>query len=305
METSDKQNIKQTITGYIFALGATAIWSGNFIIACGLDGKIPPFTLSFYRWFVAVVIFLPFGIKTLISQWDILKKNMAYLSITALCGITMFNTLVYFAGHTTSAINLSLISITSPIFIVIFFRLFFDEKITLCKGVGILLVATGVVLLITRGSIAILLDISFAMGDVWMLLASMLFAIYCILLKHKPEGLNVLTLQLSTFILGLIFLFPFFMWESTTITVLRFDSTVVFTIFYLGVFASLSAFVLWNKAVEAVGPSEAGMIYYTIPLFSGCLAYLFLDEAVTIIHFFSALLIVLGIFTANYEQNLQ
>ena len=50
-----------------------------------------------------------------------------------------------------------------------------------------------------------------------------------------------------------------------------------------------------------VGPSKAGMIYYTLPLFSGFLAYLFLKEDISIIHFYSVFLIVSGILTANYE----
>jgi len=59
---------------------------------------------------------------------------------------------------------------------------------------------------------------------------------------------------------------------------------------------------LWNKAVIAVGPSKAGMIYYTLPLFSGLLAYLFLNEEISVVHFISAVLIVSGILTANFES---
>ena len=159
----------------------------------------------------------------------------------------------------------------------------------------------GVVLLITRGTLSKLLNISFAIGDVWMLAAAMIFAVYSILLKRKPEHLGIWAFQLSTFILGLIFLFPFFIWEYVTVPFPEFDTKTVLSIIYVGVFASLSAFVLWNKAIMAVGPSKAGMIYYTLPLFSGISAYFFLNEDIGMIHFYSALLIVPGIFTANYE----
>ncbi len=293
---------RQIILGYLFALGATAIWSGNFIIARGLNESIPPISLAFWRWVVAVVVFLPFALKPLIVEWDILKENILYLSVTSLLGITIFNTLIYFAGHTTTAINLSLISITFPVFIVILSRIFFRESITVNKGIGIILVAVGVVLLITKGAPSRLLDISFAVGDVWMLVAALTFAIYSILLKRKPKMLSIWAFQLSTFILGLIFLFPFFILEYVTVPPVEFDTKTVSSILYVGVFASLSAFVLWNKAIVTVGPSKAGMIYYTLPLFSGLLAYIFLKEDISIIHFYSVLLIVSGIFTANYES---
>ncbi|MBW1820977.1 MAG: DMT family transporter [Deltaproteobacteria bacterium] len=293
---------RQIILGYFFALGATAIWSGNFIIARGLNESIPPISLAFWRWVVAVAVFLPFALKPLIVEWVILKENIFYLSITSLLGITIFNTLIYFAGHTTTAINLSLISITFPVFIVILSRIFFLESITVNKRIGIIFVAAGVVLLITRGTPSRLLNISFAIGDVWMLVAALTFAIYSILLKRKPKKLSIWAFQLSTFILGLIFLFPFFILEYATVPPVEFDTKTVSSILYVGVFASLSAFVLWNKTIVIVGPSKAGMIYYTLPLFSGLLAYFFLKEDISIIHFYSVLLIVSGILTANYES---
>lgn len=293
---------RQIILGYFFAIGATAIWSGNFIVARGLNESIPPISLAFWRWVVAVIVFLPFALKPLIVEWNIIKENIPYLSITSLLGITIFNTLIYFAGHTTTAINLSLISITFPAFIVILSRIFFRESITINKGIGILLVAAGVVLLITNGIPSKLLNISFAIGDVWMLVAALIFAIYSILLKRKPKMLSILVLQLSTFILGLFFLFPFFILEYVTVPPIEFDTKIVFSILYVGIFASLSAFVLWNKAIVTVGPSKAGMTYYTLPLFSGFWAYLLLKEDISIIHFYSVFFILTGIFTANYES---
>jgi len=135
-----------------------------------------------------------------------------------------------------------------------------------------------------------------------MLVAALTFAVYSILLKRKPKKLSIWAFQLSTFILGLIFLFPFFVLEYVTVPPVEFDTKTVSSILYVGIFASLSAFVLWNKAIVTVGPSKAGMIYYTLPLFSGFLAYIFLKEDISINHFYSVLLIVTGIFTANYES---
>jgi len=104
------------LAGYLFAIGATAIWSGNFIVARGLNDSIPPVTLAFYRWIVAVFFFTPFAIKNLLQEWVIIKNHIAYVSITSFLGITTFNTLIYFAGHTTTAMNLSLIAIIFAIY---------------------------------------------------------------------------------------------------------------------------------------------------------------------------------------------
>jgi drug/metabolite transporter (DMT)-like permease len=252
---------------------------------------------------VAVIVFLPFALKPLLAQRDVIREHIGYLAITALLGITTFNTLIYLAGHTTTALNLSLISITFPVFIVILSRFFFGEKITINKGIGIILVATGVILLVTKGNVSSLANISFAIGDVWMLIAAIIFAVYSILIRHKPEGLiSIWSFQLSTFILGLVFLFPFFIWEYATSPTIEFDAKTVGSILYVGIFASMSAFVLWNKAIMVIGPTKAGMIYYTLPLFSGVLAYLILKEDISMVHLYSAILIITGILIANFES---
>lgn len=288
------------VLGFLFALSATAIWSGNFIIARDLKESIPPISLAFWRWTVAVIVLSPFAYKQLISEWSILKKNFKYIAIVSFLGVTIFNTLIYVAGHSTTAINLSLISITFPVFIVILSRFFFKEHITLNKGFGILLVLVGVVLLITKGELSKLLNLSFAIGDIWMLLAAMIFALYSILLRKKPKCLSISGFQLSTFILGLVFMFPFFIWETLTTPAIEFESKTVIAILYVGIFASLTAYILWNKAIEKIGPTNAGIVYYTLPLFSGLLAFTFLNESIGMVHLYSLVLILSGIVIATY-----
>jgi len=296
------KNNKSLLFGYLFALGATAIWSGNFIIARDLNESIPPISLAFWRWVVAVLVLTPFAYKKLITEWKTLKKNSLYLSIVSFLGVTVFNTLIYVAGHTTTAINLSLISITFPVFIVILSRVFYKEAITIYKTIGILLVLFGVVLLITKGELSKLLNLSFAIGDIWMLLAAIIFALYSILLRKKPTELSVSGFQLSTFILGLAFLFPFFIWETLNSPPIQYESKTIFSILYVGIFASLTAYILWNKAIVNIGATNAGMIYYTLPIFSGFLAYLFLDETIGINHLYSLLLILSGILIATLKK---
>ncbi len=295
-------NKNQTILfGYLFSLGATIIWSGNFIVARDLNDIVPPITLAFWRWVVAVIVLFPFAIRQLITQQKIVKENILYLSITAIFGVTVFNTFIYIASHTTSALNLSLISITFPIMVIVLSRIMFKDRVSLNKILGVCCVFTGIVILISKGDIQKLINLSFTKGDIWVFIAALAFAIYSILLKFKPKELSIWALQLSTFFIGLVFLGPFYLWESLNSQSLENDLHVVSSILYLGVFASLFAYVLWFKAVENLGPIKAGMVYYTLPLFAGLSAHIFLGESVSLIHYLSACLIIPGILVANYE----
>ena len=295
----------RTSAGYFFAIGSTLLWAGNMTLARGLSSSIDPLALSFFRWTLACLAILPFSLKHIIAGWPIIRKKLGYFSIVAFLGVTAFATLVYMAGRTTTALNLSLISITFPVFIIIFSRIFLKERISGLRTAGIVFVLAGVLLLITKGNIKALATLSFAPGDALVLLSSLAWAVYSILLRKKPKELNIWALQGTTFFLGWVFLAPFFFFGRGNAAPIAWNATIVLSIIYVALMASLAAFILWNKAVERLGASRAGMVYYSMPLFSGLLAYLILGESVGLYHLLSALLIVPGIVIANYSPNIK
>jgi len=290
--------------GVAFALLATALWSGNFVVARGWSDSLHPFSLAFYRWLVAVIVFTPFAFQSVKRDWQAIGVNWVYISITALLGVSTFNTLIYFASRSTTAINLSLIALTFPIFILIISTLFFREKITLLKFTGIVIVLAGVLVIISQGRFNNLLQFRIHPGDPLMLLAAFIFSLHSILLKHKPQNLSVISLQYMTFLIGLLFLLPVYIFQNniqTDIEIL--NLSMLGSILYIGVCASLISFVSWNKAVERIGAPSAGMIYFLLPLFSGFAAWIFLREKIHFYHIVSAFLIVLGIIVTNKSSN--
>ena len=298
-EMSDNKNKIKTnnkLIGIAFALLATALWSGNFVVARGWSDSIHPFSLAFYRWLVAVLVFTPFAWRAVKRDWKAIRLHLPYVSLTALLGVSTFNTLIYFAGRSTTAINLSLIALTFPIFILILSSLFFKEKITLKKVFGILIVLIGVLTIISQGQISSLLQFSFHPGDPLMLLAAFTFSIHSMLLKRKPAEISVISLQYMTFLIGLLMLLPFFLVNKSLQTESEIISMPILgSILYIGICASLISFVSWNKAIEKIGTPAAGMIYFLLPLFSGITAWVFLGEHLHVYHIISAFFIVFGI----------
>ncbi len=289
-------NKNQQFIGISFALLATALWSGNFVVARGWSAEIHPFSLAFYRWTVAVLVFTPFALRAVKRDWKAIRANLPYLSLTALLGVSAFNTLIYFAGRSTTAINLSLIALTFPIFILLLSSIFFKEKITLKKTFGILIVLVGVLTIISQGQLSSLLQLSFHAGDPLMLMAAFTFSIHSMLLKRKPTEISVISLQYITFLIGLLILLPFFLVNKSLQTEAETISLPMFaSILYIGICASLVSFVSWNKAIEKIGAPSAGMIYFLLPLFSGFAAWIFLGEHLQVYHLVSGLLIVVGI----------
>ncbi len=299
-----KTSISPALVGYLCALAATIIWSGNFVVARGLMDTIPPIALAYWRWLVAIICFIPFALKPTIKDWAIIQSHLPYLMVCALLGVTAFNTLIYIASHSTTAINLSLIAITFPIFVIILARIFLTEVLSINKILGIILVFFGVLLLVSKGQLDNLLALTLAKGDIWMLLASICFAGYSILVKYKPQGLSSMAFQFSTFLLGILFLLPFYLWEAQThpFSITQMTSSGLSAIFYVGFMASLVAFIVWGQAIEKIGPTQSSVTYYTLPVFSGLAAFLFLGEQITMLHFFSMILIIAGVLIAALRK---
>jgi len=285
--------------GILFALLATLLWSGNMVIASGIKGHIPPVGLAFWRWTVACFVLAPFALKSTINDFKILRNHFGYLTLTAVMGITIFNTLIYFAGKTTSAINLSLIAISIPLFIVILSRIIFKEKVSNIKIIGIATIITGVLVLISKGSFQALLQINFAIGDILMLLACLFFAYYTILVRKKPDELSPKVFLFSVFVIGTILLFPFYIVEHLYFKKAHFDIKTILIVSYVGICASLISFYLWNEAIRFIGTSKTAMIYYLIPVFSGVLAYFFLNQAIVLIQIISMGIIIVGLLITN------
>ena len=291
--------MSKTTKGILFALLATFLWSVNMVIASGVKEHIPPIGLAFWRWTVACVVLTPLALRATIIDFKIIKKHIKYLLLTAILGISIFNTLIYFAGKTTSAFNLSLMAISIPLFIIGISRIVFKEKVSNLAIAGIITIITGVLVLISKGSLDALLRINFAFGDLLMLLACFFFACYTLLVRKKPKEVEPKVFLYSVFVIGTLILLPFYLWENTYLEKVVIDSKTLLIISYVGIFASLVSFYLWNEAIGLIGTSKTAVIYYLIPIFSGILAYFFLGQSIEFIQIISMAIIVLGLIITN------
>jgi len=289
------------LLGCACALVATIIWSGNFIIARDLGTQFPPVRLALLRWGTAALAVLPFGLRALLRERRELLRCLPYVTAASVLGVTLFNTLIYIAGRHTSALNLALIATFTPVFIMALAALFLGERAGLRGAAGAVLATAGVLALITGGDPSRLTGLAINQGDVGMLAAAVIFAAYSILVRRRPANISQMAQLTATFLLGTALLVPWAAWEAAGLepgsTVL--SARIVGSVLYVGVGASLMAYFCWSKAVELIGPTLAGMIYFSLPLFSGLEAALVLGESITWLHGASGACIVGGIALAT------
>lgn len=285
---------------YFLLLLVALFWSGNFIVARGIQEFVPPFSLAFWRWALALLILIPFSARSFMRQKDLIWHNRKTILLLGILGITCFNTFIYLALQSTTVTNTVLVNATNPIFIVLFSWVGFKERMSLMQIAGIVLCLVGLLWILARGNPAFLMTLHFARGDLWTLGAAVCWALYTVLLRQYPGRTDSLAFLTALFGTGVVFLVPLYVWESHAGSAMRLTAAAVGGAVYLGIFPSILAYIFWNRGVKTVGANRAGVFVYLIPVFSIILAFFLFDERFKPYHPPGILLIALGIFLTTY-----
>jgi len=266
-----------------------------------MHAAIPPISLSFWRWSIALMILIPFCYPHVKRQINVILSNKRYILIQAILGISCFNTLIYIAVNHTTAINAVLVNSCIPVVIVILSWLMFRDKISVRQGFGVLVSFSGVVYIISKGNLDTLLALSFNIGDLLVLVAAFVWAGYSVNLKKFPKELHPLSYLFSIVFVGVLIILPFYIWEFSSGRHFQVTLATAATISYVAVFASVLAFVFWNRAVREVGANKAGPFVHLMPVFSIILAVLLLDESLMVYHIKGMIAVFTGILLATLK----
>lgn len=279
---------------YFLVVMATLFWAGNAIAGKFAVGHISPFILTCLRWFVVVLILVFIARKQVKNDWPQIKLNLGYLFILGAIGFALFNNLMYLALTTTSAINVTIIQSSLPLYIFILNFILFRVAATKYQIICLPVTVLGVMLITTEGSLDVLIGLDFNRGDLIMLVAVMAYGIYSAMLSKKPDlhWLSfIAVLSCSAFIASL----PFAIWEITSERVVWPDSRGWLIVIYTAIFASLIAQSLWIRSIDLIGSNATGVFINLVPLLGTVLAITLLGEQFQFYHLIGMIMIIGGV----------
>lgn len=260
-------------------LGLCALfWAGNFVLARAMHETIPPIGFAFWRWTAASLLVLPFVWRPLRRQWALLRAHLGRMLVLAVLGVSGFNTLVYLGLQTTSVTNSVLIQSSVPLMILVFNRVLFATPLRARDILSVGLSLTGVLVIIGGGR-ATSFDLAPAAGDLWVLAAALTWALYSVLLRWRPAGLDGRAFLGFTLIAGTLCLLPVHLVEGIVGRSFHWDVPVVLSVAYVAIFPSALAYLFWNRGVEAIGANAAGQFAHLMPVFGSLMAVVFLGES--------------------------
>jgi len=284
---------------------APLFFSTNIIFGRVTVETTEPWTLAFIRWFFCALILMPFVAPSIALHLDALKRMKIRLLLLGFLGMWICGALVYLALKYTSATNGTLIYTSSPVLIIFLEWLFRNRKVGLREFIGIAIALTGVLVIVFRGSIDVLMSLSFNPGDMLFVLTAISWAIYSVLLK-SPDLDPVPTLTLFTVIafMGAVTLAPFAIIEIVYFDAFPTGGDVWLNIAGIILLSSIIAFSAFQYGVKKAGASVAGLYMYLLPVYGVGMAVLFLGESFELYHVAGIITVSGGVMLASMPATL-
>jgi drug/metabolite transporter (DMT)-like permease len=290
---------KLTLKSALLLIVPPLLWAGNAVVGRAVHTYIPPITLNFVRWLLALLILLPLA-------WPVYRRGSGlwthwrHFALLGLLGVGMYNALQYLALQSSTPINVTLMAASMPIWMLLVGRYFFGGSINTRQWLGALLSIAGVLLVLARGQWQLLLQLKLVAGDLYMLLATLCWAFYSWLLTRggaasalKGNWAHFLLAQVS---FGLLWsgLCTGGEWLLTAPTI-TWNGTLVAALLFVAVGPAVIAYRCWGAGVAQVGPNLAAFFANLTPLFAAVLSAAFLGEFPHLYHGAAFLLIAGGI----------
>ena len=270
--------------------------ASNLIVARGAAEFVPPISLAFWRWLICFLILLPFTYNYLLKNYKSYKSELSKTFILGFLACGICGAFPFIAGKTTTIINMGIIYSSSPIFIILIYKIFFKEKINLIRILGVLICIFGVLAIIIKGNIKLLFLLKFTSGDLWMLGASMGWAFYTIYLFNWKSVMPILERFTIIAMFGAISLLPFFILENIYISETTYDLNFLFWVLFAAISPSIIAFLLFNYVNKKLGASITGSVLYLYTVYGAFYGLLLFNENIELYHYVGTLLVFIGIF---------
>ena len=286
---------------YFLVFLCVSFWAGNFVIGRYLKDDFSPLELSFVRWSIVFLVLTPYFIIKRDLLLKHIKNNFLNLLGLSILSVTLFNTLLYYGLSLTTSTNALIINLSVPIFVLILSSLILKIQIQIIQIIGIIFSIFGVLIIITKMDFALLLDLSFNYGDILVVLTSIIWAFYSVVVKFKPKEIKNFDFLSIIVLLGTPIIFLCYIIFDTPFAIeIQTISKHIWVLLYISLLSSIASYIFWHYGIEKIGANKTSQFTYLMPLIGAFIAYVFLDETLEIFHLIGMIFIAIGIYSSLF-----
>ncbi|MEJ2016291.1 MAG: DMT family transporter, partial [Limibacillus sp.] len=267
-----------------------SFFASNMLIARATAELVPPVALAFGRWALALAILLALLGPSVWRARRAIAGEAAELALLGALGMGVCGAFVYIGADSTTATNIGMIYATSPVMIILLARAFYGERLTPGRWLGVFLALAGMMAIVFRGQVETLLTLDLTRGDLWIMASAFSWALYSILLKHRPTRLEPKVRFAAIMLFGTLVLAPFTLLEALLFEAPEINAVSVGAVVVLALVPALGAYGSYGYVQRHLGASKTGLMLYLSPVYTAVLAYFLLAEALQGYHLLGAAL---------------
>ena len=264
--------MSKILRAHIALFFVNALYGASHVIAKGvMPNYLTPNVFILFR--AAGATFLFWLVKAFMVREKVERSDLFLLAASGLFGVTV-NQLCFFHGlNFSSSINSGIIMTVNPILVVILSFFILKERITWRKSVGIVVGATGAVLLTltagTAGGDSII-------GDLFLFINAASYAVYLVIAKPLMKKYSPLTVITYVFTFGLIFilLFPPVLGDLFSTEFVELPTDIIWKIVYVVVGVTFLTYLLTMYGLKYLSPSVSSAYIYLQPVLVMFFAFL-------------------------------
>jgi drug/metabolite transporter (DMT)-like permease len=262
--------------------------------------EIGPLMLTASRFVVASVFYAVILGRSAVKE-RLLPRDWALLIGMALTGVVGFPVLLYQGLQLTTATDAVLINATGPLMTAVLAAILLKERLFPRHVLGGLISFFGVALIVSGGSFGRLRQWNVNVGDLYVLLAVVLWGLYSVISRRATQSRSVFSVTaISTWIaLPLFFGAAAAGWQPAPA---HWSWHLLLAVVYIGIFPSGAAFLSWNEGVRRVGPNRAMVFYNMLPVYGSILGVILLGESLGAEHFIGGCMILAGSLIAIWPE---
>lgn len=269
----------------LMVLSACVIWGAQPMFVTFVVREFDPIPLVSIRYFTVGVLMLAF---LAYSGEKLLPPRKAWLPLF-LMGVFSVggNNVSQFTGLRYSTVaNLTIIASLTPAVTALLSLVLLQERLHKVQWLGITASIIGAVYLISKGSLATIVNLSFNFGDILFVVSMVAWALYTILVAYVSKYVSAYSVATGQFAL------PY------DLSLLAWGSY-----FYVIFIGSIVGMICWNKGIRIVGPSQGAVFMNLMPLVGIICGILFLHEKFYPSEAVGGILIIAGVYlTTHYNH---
>ena len=282
---------------HLITAAVVTIWGVTFVSTkVLLQHGLGPMDIMFYRFVIAYCCILAISHKRL---WANNWKDELMLMLSGLTGGTLYFIAENNALRISQASNVALLVCTTPIFTALLANWIFKEPLRKNMMIGSFIALIGVGLVVFSGSVILQIN---PLGDFLSIMAALMWAIYCLILKPLGNRYSTTFITRKVFIYSILSVMVYFLFDPLMMDVETLTNPIVLlNLFFLGIVASMLCFIAWNAAVKVLGPSRTANYIYVQPMSTLVLSSIILSEVITLTSLIGAACIIGGVYLAEKE----